>query len=152
MEQKKTYGGNHCAPSQNGPPSAAEYSLIFAPKTRLMMAVSFITMFKAGPEVSFNGSPTVSPVTEFLWASEPFRNSGPSPPAEMYFFELSQAPPVLLMEMASCTLDTRAPVNKPAVAFFPKPKPATRGLRMTRAPGAGISLSEASVEMRMHPH
>merc|ERR1712226_126092 len=136
--------------SQNGPPLAFEYSLIFAPKTRLMMAVSFITMFNAGPEVSFNGSPTVSPVTEFLWASEPFLNSGPKPPAEMYFFELSQAPPVLLILIANCTLDTRAPESIPAQAFLPKPKPATSGLRMTRAPGAIISFNDEFVEIRMH--
>merc|ERR1740115_16701 len=93
-----------------------------------MMAVSFITMFKAGPEVSFSGSPTVSPVTEFLWASEPLRNSLPRPPAEMYFLELSQAPPVLLMEIASCTLEHNAPVSNPAQAFLPNPMPATMGL------------------------
>merc|ERR1712127_668120 len=107
-------------------------------------------MFSAGPEASFSGSPTVSPVTEFLCASEPFTNCGPKPPAEMYFLELSQAPPVLLMEMASCTLDTKAPDKSPAQQFFPKPKPATSGLKITSAPGANISLKEASVEIRMH--
>merc|ERR1712029_976651 len=106
-----------CCPAthaQNGPPSALENSAIALPKTKLMMAVSFMTMFSAGPEVSFSGSPTVSPVTEFLCASEPFTNSLPKPPAEIYFFELSQAPPVLLMEMASCTLETKAPDRSPA--------------------------------------
>merc|ERR1719436_1149668 len=105
-------------------------------------------MFSAGPEVSFRGSPTVSPVTEFLCASEPLRYSAPRPPAEMYFLELSQAPPVLLMEIASCTLETRAPERRPAQAFLPKPRPATSGLKIMRAPGANISLKEASVEMR----
>merc|ERR1712029_1132687 len=142
-----------CCPAthaQNGPPSAFENSAIALPKTKLMMAVSFMTMFSAGPEVSFSGSPTVSPVTEFLCASEPFTNSLPKPPAEMYFLELSQAPPLLLMEMASCTLETRAPDRSPAQQFFPKPRPATSGLRITRAPGASISRSEASVEILMH--
>merc|ERR1712238_527052 len=100
--------------AQKGPPSAFENSAIALPKTKLMMAVSFMTMFRAGPEVSFSGSPTVSPVTEFLCASEPLQNSLPRPPAEMYFLELSQAPPVLLMEMASCTLETSAPDRSPA--------------------------------------
>merc|ERR1711972_1078374 len=140
----------HVAHAQKGPPAAFEKSLIALPKTKLMMAVSFMTMFRAGPEVSFSGSPTVSPVTEFLCASDPFTNSLPKPPAEMYFFELSHAPPVLLMEMASCTLETRAPDKRPAQQFFPKPKPATSGLRITRAPGANISRSEASVEILMH--
>merc|ERR1712060_634187 len=107
-------------------------------------------MFSAGPEVSFSGSPTVSPVTEFLCASEPFLNSLPRPPAEIYFLELSQAPPVLLMEMANCTLETKAPDKRPAQAFLPKPRPATSGLKITRAPGANISRNDASVEMRMH--
>merc|ERR1719187_526089 len=118
-----------------GPPASLEYDSMADPNTRLRMAVSFITMLSAGPEVSLSGSPTVSPVTEFLCASEPLTNSLPRPPAEMYFLELSQAPPVLLMEMASCTLETRAPDRSPAHAFFPKPIPATSGLRITRAPG-----------------
>merc|ERR1712039_101615 len=67
------------AHAQNGPPSALENSAMALPKTKLMMAVSFMTMFSAGPEVSFSGSPTVSPVTEFLCASEPFTNSLPRP-------------------------------------------------------------------------
>merc|ERR1712125_24068 len=73
-------------------------------------------MLSAGPEVSFKGSPTVSPVTEFLCTSEPLQNSFPRPPAEMYFLELSQAPPMLLIEIASCTLETNAPESRPAVA------------------------------------
>ena len=36
------------------------------------MAINFIRIFKAGPEVSFNGSPTVSPTTAALWISDPF--------------------------------------------------------------------------------
>mmetsp|Transcript_89646 Transcript_89646/g.237138 ORF Transcript_89646/g.237138 Transcript_89646/m.237138 type:complete len:238 (-) Transcript_89646:826-1539(-) len=143
------------ASSQIGPPFLLEYVLMALPKTRLRMAVSFMTMLSAGPDVSFRGSPTVSPVTEFLCASEPLAWILPvflscSRPAEMYFFELSQAPPVLLMEMASCTLDTRAPERSPAHAFLPKPMPATSGLRITRRPGAIISLRDASVEILMH--
>lgn len=36
------------------------------------MAISLIRMFRAGPDVSFNGSPTVSPTTAALWMSVPF--------------------------------------------------------------------------------
>jgi hypothetical protein len=36
------------------------------PKTKDIIAISFIKMFNAGPEVSFNGSPTVSPTTAAL--------------------------------------------------------------------------------------
>jgi hypothetical protein len=35
-------------------------------KTRLRIAESLIRMFRAGPEVSFKGSPTVSPTTAAL--------------------------------------------------------------------------------------
>merc|ERR1712066_1153140 len=137
LQKRQKNTRTHTPPAdhaQNGPPSAFENSAIAVPKTKLMMAVSFMTMFSAGPEVSFSGSPTVSPVTEFLCASEPFTNSLPKPPAEM----------------ASCTLDTKAPDKSPAQQFFPKPRPATSGLRITRAPGASISRSEASVEILMH--
>ena len=43
-----------------------------APKTSEIMAISFIKMFKAGPEVSLRGSPTVSPTTAALCTSDPF--------------------------------------------------------------------------------
>ena len=36
------------------------------PKMRDRIAISFIRMFRAGPEVSFRGSPTVSPTTAAL--------------------------------------------------------------------------------------
>lgn len=39
--------------------------------TMATMLISFIKIFKDGPEVSLNGSPTVSPITAALWASEP---------------------------------------------------------------------------------
>ena len=35
--------------------------------TKDKMAINFIKMFKLGPLVSFNGSPTVSPMTAALW-------------------------------------------------------------------------------------
>ena len=37
-----------------------------SPKTREVIADSLIKMFIEGPDVSFNGSPTVSPVTAAL--------------------------------------------------------------------------------------
>jgi len=40
-------------------------------KTTLTIHISLIRMFKPGPEVSLNGSPTVSPMTAALWAGEP---------------------------------------------------------------------------------
>ena len=54
--------------------------------------ITLIIGFRAGPAVSLNGSPTVSPMTAALWASEPLP---PSLPSSMYFLALSHAPPEL---------------------------------------------------------
>ncbi len=54
--------GHRCDPSQ--PPSSGAI-------TRLTMAMTLMRMFIDGPEVSLNGSPTVSPTTVALWTSEP---------------------------------------------------------------------------------
>ena len=43
----------------------------YAAIIKLTILINLINMFILGPEVSLNGSPTVSPVTEALWASEP---------------------------------------------------------------------------------
>merc|ERR1719487_1260623 len=112
-----------------------------------MIADSLMTMLRAGPLVSFIGSPTVSPVTAFLWACDFFPLPSPRPPASMYFFALSQAPPVFDMEMASMTPETRAPTRRPAAAFLPKKTPQRRGLSRTSAPGGSISRRDARVEI-----
>jgi hypothetical protein len=69
------------------------------------MAISLIRMLREGPEVSFKGSPTVSPTTAALWIYEPFLTTAPLSsliaPLSMYFLALSQAPPVLAAEIAS---------------------------------------------------
>lgn len=61
-------------------------------------------MFKLGPDVSFSGSPIVSPITAALWIYEPFLTTFPSSsfikPASIYFFALSHAPPVFDDEIA----------------------------------------------------
>jgi len=41
-------------------------------KTSATMDINFMRMFREGPDVSLKGSPTVSPTTVALWASEPF--------------------------------------------------------------------------------
>merc|ERR1719221_1002998 len=131
--------------SQLGPPLALLWLAMKVPNTKLIMALNFITMLIAGPLVSLSGSPTVSPVTAFLCASEPF-----VPVASMYFFALSQAPSVLLMLIAICTPDTKAPVRSPAVQFLPNAAPQINGDSITKRPGATISLREAWVEISMH--
>src|SRR5262249_35078036 len=62
------------------------------------MLVILIIGFTAGPAVSLYGSPTVSPVTAALCASDPLP---PKWPSSMYFLALSQAPPPAVMEMAT---------------------------------------------------
>lgn len=73
-------------------------------KTKDKIAINLIKIFKDGPEVSFNGSPTVSPTTAALCSSEPFSTKVPSflhnYPDSMNFFALSHAPPVFDIEIA----------------------------------------------------
>lgn len=60
-------------------------------------------IFNDGPEVSFNGSPTVSPITAALWTSDPFYYYSPFInifPPSIYFFALSQAPPLFDIDIA----------------------------------------------------
>ena len=73
------------------------------PKTSEVIAISLIRMLIEGPLVSFIGSPTVSPTTDALCVSVPFRWTWPSMlslPASMYFLALSQAPPEFEAEIA----------------------------------------------------
>ena len=60
--------------------------------------MSLIKIFKEGPLVSFNGSPTVSPITAALCSSLPFFFLTPSTikySPSIYFLALSQAPFIL---------------------------------------------------------
>ena len=62
---------------------------------RISSDTRFITLISgliAGPAVSLNGSPMVSPITTAVWTSEPLP---PRLPSSMYFLPLSQAPPAL---------------------------------------------------------
>ena len=47
------------------------YALRTGARTSAIMDMSLMRIFNAGPDVSLNGSPTVSPVTAALWHSEP---------------------------------------------------------------------------------
>jgi len=83
------------------------------------MAMSFIKMLREGPEVSFNGSPTVSPMTADLCSCECFYTTTPPIfmwPPSMYFLALSQAPPELAEAVAIETALTKAPGKSPAIA------------------------------------
>lgn len=122
-------------------------------KTSERIALNLIRILSAGPEVSLSGSPTVSPITAALCSSVPFLLTSPLTircPASIYFFALSQAPPVLDDEIAIYTPLTSAPGSRPAIAFGPKIAPMTNGVNMTKAPGANISLREAYVDILTH--
>jgi len=103
-------------------------------KTKDKIAISLIKMLRLGPLVSFNGSPTVSPITAALWTSLPFPIFFPSIyifPPSIYFLALSQAPPVLDAETAIWTPLTIAPGKKPKRALGPKTYPKTKGVTVT---------------------
>ena len=101
-------------------------------------------MFIAGPEVSFSGSPTVSPTTAALWTSEPLP---PRLPFSTYFLALSQAPPAFAIISAIITQQISAPPSMPPSAFGPRPKPMTTGARTASEPGRIIRRSAARVAM-----
>jgi len=71
-------------------------------------------------------------------------------PLSIYFFALSQAPPVLDIEIAIYTPETKAPGKIPAIAFGPKINPIANGVPITKNPGLSISLNEDAVEIATH--
>ena len=104
-------------------------------KIKDKIAISFIKMFNAGPDVSFKGSPTVSPTTAALWISDPFLTifpySSDIAPLSIYFFALSHAPPVFAADIAICTPLAIAPGKKPAKIIGPNANPNTSGESIT---------------------
>jgi len=71
-------------------------------------------------------------------------------PFSIYFLQLSQAPPVLAEEIAIYTPETKAPGNIPANPFGPKSIPNNNGVKITKQPGAIISLRDSLVEIAIH--
>ena len=111
--------------------------------------------------MSLKGSPTVSPVTAALCASEPLYVISPliSTPASKDFFALSHAPPALFWKIAQSTPDTVTPAMYPpsisAMARLSMPKAKgtkamTSGNPIVSKPGNIISFNEASVEIATH--
>ena len=77
------------------------------------MFATLIIGLIAGPAVSLNGSPTVSPVTEAACASEPLP---PCAPSSISFLALSHAPPPAVMKMAMKRPTTMMPISSPPSA------------------------------------
>mmetsp|Transcript_20469 Transcript_20469/g.57673 ORF Transcript_20469/g.57673 Transcript_20469/m.57673 type:complete len:222 (-) Transcript_20469:1573-2238(-) len=117
-------------------------------RRRDRMLMSLIRMFRAGPDVSLKGSPTVSPTTQALWVSDFF------PPKtfsfSIYFLELSQAPPALAIMTASTKPEAMAPTSMPPRQVAPTRSPTTMGAKMATAPGRIISFTEALVQRATH--
>lgn len=122
------------------------------------MAINLIKIFKLGPDVSFKGSPIVSPTTEASNISFPllsflliiFPSLPTKVPVSINFFVLSQAPPELLIEIANYTPLNKAPGKRPATNKGWKNTPNTIGVPITINPGNIISFKEASVAIVIH--
>jgi hypothetical protein len=84
------------------------------------MLISLIRMFRLGPLVSLNGSPTVSPTTAALWASVPLP---PWAAASMYFLALSHEPPALAMKTATQKPVVSVPTSSPSTPPTPEQQP-----------------------------
>ena len=113
-------------------------------KTTDTTDTSLIRMFSDGPDVSLNGSPTVSPTTPALCASEPFP---PCLPVSMYFFALSHAPPAFDMKIAMPKPQTSVPQMSPMTPGTPRIRPTRIGTATASSEGMTISLSAESVEI-----
>src|SRR3989344_3644635 len=109
-----------------------------------IIAINLIKIFRLGPEVSLNGSPTVSPTTAALWVSEPLP---PKLPLSIYFFALSQAPPALAIITANKNPVKVEPANSPAKVLGPRNKPTATGVITASNPGAIIFFRAAAVEI-----
>src|SRR3989338_10749359 len=101
------------------------------------MLISLIKIFSDGPDVSLNGSPTVSPITAALWALDPLP---PSLPDSIYFLALSQAAPPVVIEIATNTPEIIDPIIKPPKALGPNNKPTIIGANTGIKAGTTISF------------
>ena len=85
-------------------------------KTIATMLISLIRMLSEGPQVSLQGSPTVSPITAALCAGfllPSSRNLPPKFPFSICFLALSQAPPALFSMQASANPVVSPPASSP---------------------------------------
>ncbi len=109
-------------------------------------ATRFITLMSgliAGPAVSLNGSPTVSPMTVAACASDPFP---PCSPSSTSFLALSHAPPAFARNTAMRTPAPMAPPRNPASGATPSPNPTAMGANAASSPGVASSRSASRVQ------
>ena len=112
--------------------------------TMATMLISLISMLRLGPDVSLNGSPTVSPTTVALCTSPPLP---PKLPSSTYFLALSHAPPALAMNMASTNPQLSPPVSRPSIHGTPKIRPVSNGATIANNDGTTISRWAPFVEI-----
>src|SRR5690606_23663565 len=112
----------------------------------------FNRMLSDGPDVSLNGSPTVSPTTAALWGSEPLKYFWPliTTPSSNIFLALSQAPPALDWKIAISTPEAVTPASSPPSISAPPRKPTATGESTATRPGRTISRMEALVDISTH--
>lgn len=101
--------------------------------------ISLIRMFKLGPEVSLNGSPTVSPTTVARWTSLPLP---PKFPSSTNFLALSHAPPAFAMKMASTKPEDNPPISNPMTPGTPNKSPVRMGAEIMTVAGPVLPLSD----------
>jgi hypothetical protein len=120
---------------------------IRGPNTEATSDITVIIVLRDGPAVSLKESPTVSPTTAALCASEP---TPPKPPASMYFLGLSHVPPAFAMNNAKIIPVTMLPARNPPKASLPDMNPITIGTTTGRTPGRTSSLSAPFAAMSTH--
>ena len=106
--------------------------------------INLINIFKLGPDVSLNGSPTVSPTTVALCTSLDFP---PKFPSSTYFLALSHAPPAFAIKIANTNPADNPPTNNPITPDTPKNTPTTIGTIIANIDGKTISFCAPFVEI-----
>src|SRR5574344_1446427 len=99
------------------------------------MDINLIKILSDGPDVSLNGSPTVSPTTVALWHSLPLP---PKLPSSTYFLALSQAPPALAINTANTKPQLKPPISKPSTPATPNTRPVRIGTIIANNEGNNI--------------
>ena len=104
---------------------------------RAIVLINLTNTCNAGPAVSLNGSPRVSPTTAALCASDPFP---PYLPVSIFFFALSHAaPPVFIRNANKVPLTVALSKNAPT-ANGPNIIPTNDGTMTGYNPGIIISF------------
>src|SRR5579863_462443 len=104
--------------------------------------INLIKILSAGPDVSLKGSPTVSPITADICATDPLP---PIFPASIYFLALSHAPPLFAINSASKTPTTVEPTNTQPRTCKPSVYLTITGTEIVITPGRTISCNDALV-------